>query len=375
MILLDWRLAVAAFVLLPLFVLITRRVGRIRRSSRRPRRSRWPTSRRWSRSRSRCRACSSPRPWARPASWPRASAASHERLADLQLRQRMAGRWAMASIQTTFAIMPALVYGVAGHLIAVGNASISIGTVVAFTTLQTRLFFPLSSLLAVQIDVQSSLALFERVFEYLDLPVEIDERPDAGRARPLPGARASSSSRDVSLRLRRRRRADARRHLFVADPGTKVAVVGETGAGKTTVGYLVGAALRHHAPARSGRRRRRARPVVRVAPRRDRRRLAGDLPLPRDGAREPALRPARRDRRGDRAAARAARIHDHLMSLPDGYDTVVGERGYRFSGGEKQRLAIARADPPRPAGAAPRRGDERPRRRDRARGPGRPRPA
>ncbi len=92
------------------------------------------------------------------------------RLADLELRQRMAGRWAMASIQATFAVMPALVYGIAGHLLASGSNAISIGTLVAFTTLQTRLFFPVSSLLSVQTDVQTSLALFDRVFEYLDLP-------------------------------------------------------------------------------------------------------------------------------------------------------------------------------------------------------------
>jgi ATP-binding cassette subfamily B protein len=205
MILLDWRLAVAAFVLLPLFVLITRRVGRIRREL----------------------AASTQISLADISSLVEESLSvsgvllaktmgqtgelatrfrgESERLADLQLRQRMAGRWAMASIQATFAIMPALVYGVAGHLIASGNTSISIGTVVAFTTLQTRLFFPLSSLLSVQTDVQSSLALFERVFEYLDLPVEIDERPDAVEldrsrrwrwsARPAPARPPSATSR------------------------------------------------------------------------------------------------------------------------------------------------------------------------------------
>ena len=91
----------------------------------------------------------------------------------------MAGRWAMASIQATFAVMPAIVYGIAGYLLASGSSAISIGTLVAFTTLQTRLFFPVSSLLSVQTDVQTSLALFDRVFEYLDLPIDIDEKPDA----------------------------------------------------------------------------------------------------------------------------------------------------------------------------------------------------
>ena len=145
----------------------------------------------------------------------------------------------MASIQTSFAIMPALVYGVAGHLAAGGNSSISIGTLVAFTTLQTRLFFPTSSLLGVQADVQASLALFDRVFEYLDLPVDIDEKPDATRssARQLRGElrfrdvafaydgdrrRSSTSLRPPSRGRGSRwwaRRAAARRPSATSPPG------------------------------------------------------------------------------------------------------------------------------------------------------------
>ena len=98
-----------------------------------------------------------------------------ERLADLEVRQRMAGRWMMASIGTTFAIMPAAVYWLAGQ--SWSGQAVTIGTVVAFTTLQARLFRPIMSLLNVQIDVQTSLALFDRIFEYLDLPVDIHERP------------------------------------------------------------------------------------------------------------------------------------------------------------------------------------------------------
>src|SRR5439155_16066746 len=95
------------------------------------------------------------------------------RLADLEVRSRMTGRWMMASIQTTFSVMPALVYWFGGLVIAPGNDSITLGTLVAFTTLQTRLFFPIGSLLGVSLDVQSSLALFDRIFEYLDMPVDI----------------------------------------------------------------------------------------------------------------------------------------------------------------------------------------------------------
>src|SRR5207244_10051379 len=107
-----------------------------------------------------------------------------EALADLEVRSRMAGRWRMASVQMSFAIMPAAVYWFAGQSIAGGGHAISIGTLVAFTTLQTRLFFPIQSLLSVGVDVQSSLALFERVFEYLELPVEIEERDGAVTPHP-----------------------------------------------------------------------------------------------------------------------------------------------------------------------------------------------
>ena len=243
--------------------------------------------------------------------------------------------------------MPALVYGIAGHLLANGNTSISIGTLVAFTTLQTRLFFPVGSLLSVQADVQTSLALFDRVFEYLDLPIDIDESRDAvtlDRAQ----VRGEVVFDDV-VRLRAEGAPTLQDVWFVAEPGTTVAVVGETGAGKTTLGYLVarlydvtGGAIRIDGVD--------VRDLsLRVAARGGRRRLAGDLPVPRDGAREPAVRPARRDRRGDRGGRPGGAHPRPLMSLPDGYDTIVGERGYRFSGGEKQRLAIARAilrDPP-----------------------------
>jgi ATP-binding cassette, subfamily B, bacterial len=175
MILLDWRLAAAAFALLPVFVLITRRVGRLRRAlATTTQMSMADISSLVEESLS-VSGVLLAKTMGQTGELSQRFRTESSRLADLELRQRMAGRWAMASIQATFAVMPALVYGVAGHLMAAGSAAISIGTLVAFTTLQTRLFFPVSSLLSVQTDVQSSLALFERVFEYLDLPVEIDE--------------------------------------------------------------------------------------------------------------------------------------------------------------------------------------------------------
>jgi ATP-binding cassette subfamily B protein len=245
----------------------------------------------------------------------------------------------MASIQATFAIMPALVYGVAGHLLASGGSAISIGTLVAFTTLQTRLFFPVGSLLGVQADVQTSLALFERIFEYLDQPVEIAE-PE--RPVPLPATvRGELAFEHVSFSYE----PDHPTLLgidFIADPGTKVALVGETGSGKTTVGYL---AARLYDPQIG---------TVRIDGVDIRDLALTDLAAVVGvvsqetylfhGSVRDNLRFARPDATDDdlEDAARAARIHDLLMRLPEGLDTVVGERGYRFSGGERQRLAIAR---------------------------------
>ena len=275
----------------------------------------------------------------------------------------------MASMQIPFAIMPALVYLFAGQAMARGGAVVSIGTLVAFTTLQTRLLFPVGCLLGVQADVQTSLALFDRVFEYLDLPVEIAERDDPV---PLPRPSAARSRSTTSASATRRTAPDALRHrLRRAAPGTKVAVVGETGSGKTTLGYL---AARLYDVQRGS-------VTIDGVDVRD---LLLDTLRATVGvvsqetylfhgtrAREPALRPPRRrPTRSSRTAARAARIYDMLAGLPEGLDTVVGERGYRFSGGEQQRLAIARDDPAQPAGAGAGRGNQRARRRDGARGAG-----
>jgi ATP-binding cassette subfamily B protein len=270
------------------------------------------------------------------------------RLADLELRQRMAGRWMMATIQATFAIMPALMYGIAGYGMARGGTVVSIGTLVAFTTLQTRLLFPIGSLLNVQADLQTSTALFDRVFEYLDLPVEIEEPENPV---PFDPARAAGEVefRSVGFHYDETGGPTLRDINFVAPAGSRVAIVGETGAGKTTLGYLTarlydvteGAVLIDGVDIRD---------LCFDA-------LRGTIGVVsqetylfhgtvRDNLR--FAKPSATDEELEQAA-RAAQIHDHLASLPEGYDTVVGERGYRFSGGEKQRLAIARAvlrDPP-----------------------------
>ncbi len=347
LILLDWRLAAAAFALLPVFVLITRRVGRLRRALQTTTQMSMADITALVEESLSVSGVLLAKTMGRTGELSRRFKTESSRLADLELRQRMAGRWAMASVQITFSVMPALVYGVAGNLLASGGAGISIGTLVAFTTLQTRLFFPVSSLLSVQTDVQSSLALFERVFEYLDLPVELDERPDALTLdRELIEGRVEYDDVNFAYEPGRPTLEDI---SFVAEPGTTVALVGETGSGKTTLGYL---AARLYDPT-SG--------AIRIDGH-DLRDLSFDslrstvgvvsqeTYLFHGSVRENLLFAKPDATQADlEEAAMAARIHDHLASLPDGYDTVVGERGYRFSGGEKQRLAIARAilrDPP-----------------------------
>jgi ATP-binding cassette, subfamily B, bacterial len=295
-------------------------------------------------------------------------------IAALEVKSRMAGRWMMGTIQFVFAAMPALIYWFAGQGWLV--SSIQIGTVVAFTTLQTRLLFPIQSLLNVQADVEASLALFDRIFEYMDLPIDIVEAADPVELDParvvgevtfeavsfryadLPTAAvteaqsagvpavepAAAESADSPPAEERERYGGWTIHdvNLVMAAGTKTAVVGETGAGKTTLGYLV---ARLYDP-QEGR-------VkidgvdVRDASLRSLAAVVGvvsqETYLFHASVRE-NLRFARPDATDAEIeeAARTARIHDLIASLPEGYDTVVGERGYRFSGGEKQRMAIAR---------------------------------
>jgi ATP-binding cassette, subfamily B, bacterial len=265
--------------------------------------------------------------------------ASSARLIDLELRSQLAGRWRMASLTIIFAAIPAVIYLAAGLPVSAGT--ISIGTLIAFTTLQNTLFRPVTGLLNTSVSVISSLALFARIFEYLDLPVDIDEpaHPVAidpakvtghvrfeGVSFAYPGAdRAALADIDLDI-----------------PAGHTLAVVGETGSGKTTLASLM---ARLYDPD-SG--------AVRIDGI-DLRDLAlADLAaivgmvsqetyLLHTTVRE-NLRYAKPDATDAEIedAARAAQIHDLIAGLPDGYDTMVGSRGYRFSGGEKQRIAIAR---------------------------------
>jgi ATP-binding cassette subfamily B protein len=332
MIALDWRLAAFSVGLLPFFVLLTRRVGAERKRITTQRQGRLADMSSLVEESLSVSGILLGKTMGRGDELVQRFADESRELADLEVRSRMAGRWTMASVQMSFAVMPALVYWFAGQ-----TSAISIGTVVAFTTLQTRLLFPIQSLLSVGVDIQTSGALFARIFEYLDLPVDVDEGNVA-----LEHVGGDVRFESVTFGYD----PDGPPTLADVDidipAGAYVAIVGETGSGKTTLGYLV--ARLYDAQA--------GRVTIDGVDVRDltfesltstvglvsqetylfhasiRDNLAFARPAASDGEIE--------------AAARAAQIHDLIASLPDGYDTLVGERGYRFSGGEKQRIAIAR---------------------------------
>jgi ATP-binding cassette subfamily B protein len=336
MFLLDWRLAVFSLALVPLFVWLTRRVGDQRREITTTRQRTMADISTLVEESLSVSGILLGKTMGRGAELADRFERESGELARLEVRQRMAGRWVMASIQTTFSVMPALVYWFAGQSFA---GTVTLGTVVAFTTLQTRLFFPVGSLLGVQLDVQTSLALFDRVFEYLDLPVEIEER--AG-AQPLPKCRGDVSFEHVWFRYDAGSAWTLEDVSFEVPAGTRTAIVGETGSGKTTLGYLVarlydverGRVSIDGIDVRDATFGSLARTVGVVSQ---------ETYLFHASIRE-NLRFARPEATDEEIeeAARAAQIHDLVAGLDEGYDTPVGERGYRFSGGEKQRIAIAR---------------------------------
>ena len=226
---LDWRLTLFALALLPLFVWMTRRVGMERRKVAKVRQESMADISSQVQESLSVSGILLGKTMGRTEELARRFEAESGRLADLEVRSRMTGRWMMASIQTSFAVMPALVYLFAGHF----AGSISLGTVIAFTTLQARLFFPIGSLLGVGLEVQTSLALFDRVFEYLDQPVDIEEG-----TRSLAAPRGDVAFRGVWFRYENGPWTldDV---SFDVPRGSKTALVGETGSGKTTAGYLV----------------------------------------------------------------------------------------------------------------------------------------
>ena len=279
-------------------------------------------------------------------------------LATLQLRQALTGRWVGVVVQVVFSGIPALVYFVAGTLAATGAPDApTIGDIVAFTTLQSRLFFPLASLLGLQVEIGGSLALFERIFAYLDLVPEIVDAPDAAHLQRA-SVRGAVELRNVSFRYPQPPGADtsARRDTFAlqeisfsAEPGSLTALVGPSGSGKSTILSLIprfwdtksgsvlidGRDVRQIKLSSLGE-------VIGVVTQETHllhASISDNLRYARPDATEEQLW----------AALQGASLDGRVHELPQGLDTIVGERGYKLSGGERQRLAIARVllkDPP-----------------------------
>jgi ATP-binding cassette subfamily B protein len=339
MVALSWRLALLSLLVLPPAILLTRKVARMRRAvTAEQQRHLAEMNAQVEEGLSISGALLSKTVGAGGAQAERFARTSDE-LVDLEVRSQLAGRWLMGTMTIVFAAIPALIYLVAGLPITAG--AMTIGTLVAFTTLQGQLFRPLMQLLDVQVSVTSSMALFSRVFEYLDLPVDITDPPHPV---PLDPATVRGELRweGVSFTYPDAHRAALSDVDLTVPAGSTLAIVGETGSGKTTLASLVprladptagrvtldGVDLRDLSLATLAQ-------VVGV--------VSQETYLLHTTVRENLRHaaPGASDEEIE-AAARRAQIHDAITALPDGYDTVVGARGHRFSGGEKQRLAIAR---------------------------------
>jgi ATP-binding cassette, subfamily B, bacterial len=398
MVIIDWRLTVISLVALPFFLFLTYRVGRIRRA----------TSSETQKALADVSAITEEtlsvsgillaKTFGQQAESVRRFRGANARLASLQLRQSLVGRWFFMLVGTIFAIMPAFIYWLAGMLVVQGDPNApTIGDIVAFTTLQSRLFFPLGQLLNVQVEVQGALALFDRIFEYLDMEPEIRDDPGAEALRPAevrghvrfrhasfsyPATSRPLALSEAELAVDSGSHGDGsgldaaglegiaadealeamapigpldrgpdegvrppfglRDIDFEARPGQLVALVGPSGSGKTTTTYLLPRLYDVDAGAIE---------IDGVDVRRIRLASLGDIIgfvtqeayLLHASVRE-NLAYAKPDasEREIQAAARLAHIHDRIRELPEGYATVVGERGYKLSGGEKQRIALAR---------------------------------
>jgi ATP-binding cassette subfamily B protein len=335
MVVLSWQLTVLSLAVVPVFIYLTWRVGRVRRR----------ISGETQESLSELSALTEEtlsvsgillaRVFGRHRDAVERYRDENRRLAGLQVRQQMVGRSFFALIQTFFSVAPALIYLVAGQ------SNLTSGTIVAFTTLQTRLLFPIGSMLQTSVEVQSSLALFERIFQYLDLEHDIVDAPDAKAL-----SRSQVTGRVGFRHVWFRYEDDGPWALEDVDlevrPGQLAALVGPSGAGKTTISYLIprlydvtrgrveldGVDVRELEQASL----QDAIGMVTQETYLFHASVRDNLLYAKPDATQQELE----------LAARAAAIHGRITELSDGYDTVVGERGYRMSGGEKQRLAIAR---------------------------------
>ncbi|MFD9108437.1 ABC transporter ATP-binding protein [Streptomyces bottropensis] len=370
MLALDWRLTVVTLLLLPLFVWISRRVGNERKKITTQRQNQMAAMAATVTESLSVSGILLGRTMGRADSLTKSFAVESEGLVDLEVRSNMAGRWRMAVITVVMSAMPAVIYWSAGIALQLGGPSVSVGTLVAFVSLQQNLFRPTVSLLSTGVQIQASLALFQRIFEYLDLPIDITEPENPVHLDQVKGevrfenvefrydgmSGEDGKNGDGGKNGEDGRRGDQDRRRPILDgidltvpAGGSLAVVGPTGAGKSTLGCLVprlydvtgGRVTLDGVDVRDLDFDTLARGIGVVSQETYlfHASVADNLRFAKPDATDEELH----------AAARAAQIHDHIAALPDGYDTVVGERGHRFSGGEKQRLAIARTilrDPP-----------------------------
>lgn len=343
MVIIDWRLTLVAVVMLPVLVVIQRRVGQVRARIAAQAQESLSTLTAMTQESLSVSGIMLTRSFNRSEYETGRYADETSRQVSLQIRQAMSGQGFFAVVGVIMSAVPAIIYLLAGLFIT-GGVDITAGAIVAFTAVQSRLLFPLMALMRVALDVQTSMALFARIFEYLDLTPAIVDGPDAIEVAQAPGPIGRIEYRDVSFHYpgAGEDAATLRGVSFVAEPGQHIAFVGSSGAGKTTILSLAsrmydatsGAVLFAGADVRDLRRASLLDSVGIVSQ---------ETYLFHASVRENLLY-AKPDASSDELedACRGAYIHHVIESFPDGYDTVVGERGYRLSGGEKQRVAIAR---------------------------------
>jgi ATP-binding cassette subfamily B protein len=340
---LSWQLTVLSVAVLPIFILVTVRVGEVRRRVSAQTQATLADLSALAEETLSVSGILLTKVYGRETAARDRYVVETSRLTNLMIRQQMVGRWFFGFIQTFFAILPAGVYLMAGVVLHAGlKGGVSVGTLVSFTTFQSALFFPIGQLLNIQVELQGALALFDRIFQYLDLPIEIADRPGAITI-PAAAIKGQIGFENVTFSYEPGITPAVQGVTFGADPGQLVALVGPSGAGKSTLTYLMarlydvdkgritldGHDLRDLTQATL----RAAIAVVTQETFIFHSTIRENLLVGRPNATEEELI----------AAGKAAAIHDRIMELPGGYDTVGGERGYRLSGGEKQRVALARA--------------------------------